>query len=378
MDTVIYKSSALTLTFTDASIQTASGTTTSWLPVITPWTGSPSCSTEVYAQPDHDAILFDPYYQTSVVPGANTAPCLPPEATAWWDQGADQAVLLGPTFVCPSAYSAVETLVVNSATQQTLCCPSNFGLYMPMTQLTKGVFPSQCTSMMSSGESYTYMTSTSGSWGSYTDHLKDDYTIYAIPVNGFNVQAKTTTSLSIASATNLVTSTSTTGITGFTLAPVLATTSNPQSTSSPPSKLSSDTTSPSPSPSPSPNSPIFNIAVGIGIGVGVGIVLLISACIPLYKLWKRRRPNPQGQIQYDDPEPSQQYENQLQIYHHQQQFQEAQPPIFFSEIDGAERVSAVVGCSPVFELSDKRQTDSWVKDMMVANQEELWMESPIR
>ncbi|KAF7925422.1 uncharacterized protein EAE97_010503 [Botrytis byssoidea] len=32
----------------------------------------------------------------------------------------------------------------------------------------------------------------------------------------------------------------------------------------------------------------------------------------------------------------------------------------------------------VFEMSDKRQTDSWVKEMMIANQEELWMESPIR
>ncbi|KAI9640489.1 hypothetical protein NHQ30_011235 [Ciborinia camelliae] len=334
MNRVTYKSSDLTLTFTDAIIQTVSGTLTSWLPVTTPWTAFASCSTEVYAQLDHNAILFDPYYQTSVVPGANSAPCLPPEATAWWDQEIDNVILLGPTFVCPLAYSAVETLVANSATQQTLCCPSSFGLHIPM--ITKGAFPSQCTSMISSGASYIYMTSTSGAWGLYTEEITDPYTVYAIPVNGFNIHSTTTISTLATPATNpattpatnpatsLVTSTGTAITPVITLASASATVSNAQ-----PASLS------------------LKDAVGVGIGVCVGVLLLVGAFILIYRRWKRRQQSTHGEINQSEQEPPHQHENQLQPS------RETHSRNIYHDVDGANQ-NSMKRSMAVFELGDQR------------------------
>ncbi|KAF7917560.1 hypothetical protein BELL_0969g00010 [Botrytis elliptica] len=61
-----------------------------------------------------------------------------------------------------------------------------------------------------------------------------------------------------------------------------------------------------------------------------------------------------------------------------QNFADRGPSILYPE--SVERVyrSPTNRRTAVFEMSDKRQTDSWVKEMMIANQEELWMESPIR
>jgi hypothetical protein len=114
----------VTTTFPGASLQTVAGTTTSWLPITTAWASNAACSTQAYAQQNHAPILFDPFYQTVVDPDTTSEPCLPPEATAWWNQAADAPISLGPTFSCPAAYSAVETIVRNSATQEVLCCPS--------------------------------------------------------------------------------------------------------------------------------------------------------------------------------------------------------------------------------------------------------------
>lgn len=52
--------------------------------------------------------------------------CLPPQVSSWWSQnaGANPYTALGPTFVCPEAYSAVQTVVVNSALEEVFCCPS--------------------------------------------------------------------------------------------------------------------------------------------------------------------------------------------------------------------------------------------------------------
>jgi hypothetical protein len=114
----------VTTTFPGASLQTVAGTTTSWLPITTAWASNAACSTQAYAQQNHAPILFDPFYQTAVAPDTASEPCLPPEATAWWNQAADAPISLGPTFSCPAAYSAVETIIRNSATQEVLCCPS--------------------------------------------------------------------------------------------------------------------------------------------------------------------------------------------------------------------------------------------------------------
>ncbi|KAF7877367.1 hypothetical protein EAF04_001049 [Stromatinia cepivora] len=183
-------------------------------------------------------------------------------------------------------------------------------------------------------------------------------------MNTVNAQRTTATPPSITSATNLISSTSTTEITSSS---VPATTSVIQFASSSLPKLSSNTT---------PESPSLNVAIGAGIGVGIAIVFLIAACVPIYKLYKRRQQAAQGQNQYNHQEPAHPYATQYPLYY--QQFQEMQlASNFHQEVDGSNRKS-MDRRTAVFEMSDKRQTDSWVKEMMQANQEELWMESPIR
>ncbi|KAJ8067915.1 hypothetical protein OCU04_003500 [Sclerotinia nivalis] len=183
-------------------------------------------------------------------------------------------------------------------------------------------------------------------------------------MNTVNSQSTTDTPPSITSAINLISLTSTTEITSV---PVVATVSITQSASSSQPKLSSNTT---------PESFSLNLAIGIGIGVGIAIVLLIAACVPIYKIWKQRQQAAQGQNQYNHQEPPHPYETQYPMYY--QQFQEMQlASNFHQEADRSSRKS-MDRRTAVFEMSDKRQTDSWVKEMMQANQEELWMESPIR
>jgi hypothetical protein len=114
-------------TFSDEILETNSGTVTAWLPLSTPWLSIQACSSQIYAQRaglGANFIAFDPLYGLEI--SASAIPCLPSEVSAWYLQGQNSptTTLLGPTFVCPGAYSAVETILVNSQTQQILCCPS--------------------------------------------------------------------------------------------------------------------------------------------------------------------------------------------------------------------------------------------------------------
>jgi hypothetical protein len=115
-------------TFSDEILETNSGTVTTWLPLSTPWLSIQACSSQIYAQRaglGANLIAFDPLYGLEI--SASAIPCLPSEVTAWYLQAQTNSLtttLLGPTFVCPGAYSAVETILVNSKTQQILCCPS--------------------------------------------------------------------------------------------------------------------------------------------------------------------------------------------------------------------------------------------------------------
>lgn len=53
--------------------------------------------------------------------------CLPPQATAWWNQGdlglIGTTTLLGPV-TCPEAYTTATTTVLNSQSTFVACCPS--------------------------------------------------------------------------------------------------------------------------------------------------------------------------------------------------------------------------------------------------------------
>jgi len=105
--------------------QTVNGAVTAWLPLSTPGVLIPACSSQIYAQV-LGFFAFNPLFGLSISPNAPT--CLPTEVTASWSQQLEPKVptttLLGPTFVCPAAYSAVTTIMVDITSQQILCCPS--------------------------------------------------------------------------------------------------------------------------------------------------------------------------------------------------------------------------------------------------------------
>ena len=120
-----------TVTFADESLQVGTGTLiTAWLPISTPWVSSSDCSTQIYAQRaglGGNLIAFDPLYGQKILLllSISAIPCLPPEVTSsWYQSNAAVTTLLGPIFTCPGAYSGVQTILINSFTRQTLCCPS--------------------------------------------------------------------------------------------------------------------------------------------------------------------------------------------------------------------------------------------------------------
>ncbi len=121
---------ATTTTFSK-SVQLGNGNlVTAWLPLSTPWPSIASCSAQIYAKnsgPGATLLAYDPLYGQSIFPLASTqVPCLPPQVTSSWQQNSNPGIttLLGPMFVCPAAYSAVQTILINTTTQHILCCPS--------------------------------------------------------------------------------------------------------------------------------------------------------------------------------------------------------------------------------------------------------------
>jgi hypothetical protein len=117
----------MSVTATDLTVGTLAGTPVVFFPVPTPWPSSAGCDNYIYRQLNGGSIIaWDPVYP-SLATGAES--CYPPQQSSWWfqDASAKPSTALGPTFVCPEAYSAVHSTVLNSAsstqTQYTYCCP---------------------------------------------------------------------------------------------------------------------------------------------------------------------------------------------------------------------------------------------------------------
>jgi hypothetical protein len=103
------------------SLTTESGTITAWLPVLTPYPSIAACSSQVFRN-DGGIIAFDPYFPGHM--GDTGVHCLPQELSlSWWQRDAGTTTILGPTFVCPEAWSVVKTIEYPTAVQS-LCCPS--------------------------------------------------------------------------------------------------------------------------------------------------------------------------------------------------------------------------------------------------------------
>jgi hypothetical protein len=120
--------------------QTTSGTTTTFLPRITPFTGPAICSDWTHNLATYDSELsstylyaWDPLYGLYI---NESVTCQPAEATTWAvglssraslssassDLG-DSVTILAP-FSCPGNWTAAWSSTENPSTSATVCCPS--------------------------------------------------------------------------------------------------------------------------------------------------------------------------------------------------------------------------------------------------------------
>ncbi|EPE26280.1 hypothetical protein GLAREA_02192 [Glarea lozoyensis ATCC 20868] len=182
------------------SITTESGTITAWLPILTPYASIAACSSQIYRIAS-DIIAYDPYFPIGM--GVTGLHCLPEELSlSWWQRDTETTTVLGPTFMCPEAYSAVSTVSFPSSIQ-TLCCPSSYQLTVSIIGLT---FASQCTSKFTPGETifYNEYQPSSNTWqrtSSVVAASASPSFAYGFHMNGFNFVPATSTSSSITGST---------------------------------------------------------------------------------------------------------------------------------------------------------------------------------
>ena len=109
--------------------ETHTGTTTSWLPLITAPPADPRCGSHLYS-PDgahHTLVAYDPHLEAV----ANIT-CLPREAVEWYTQknlpyGATTGVVtsLGP-MICPNGYTTASTSKKDQSSTMVFCCPFDY------------------------------------------------------------------------------------------------------------------------------------------------------------------------------------------------------------------------------------------------------------
>ncbi|SPO06204.1 uncharacterized protein DNG_08893 [Cephalotrichum gorgonifer] len=193
-------------TSTSISTLIVSGTPLTFIPVMsTPWPQPSDCAV-TWRRGDLTVMAHDVIYGMSFASEVQT--CWPPDFTSSWAQAhiAETYSVFGPTFQCPEAYHAVQTAIVGEDVNRVFCCPSSYSLNIP--QPISYAWPSQCTSIATSGQVITYLGSHHSSDGGVTNRIvsstvgKDEVTLYGIPVNGFNVAVSISTPTASPSDTN--------------------------------------------------------------------------------------------------------------------------------------------------------------------------------
>jgi len=159
---------------------TSAGATTSFLPLSTAWPLTAQCSSLFVSHPQNNGLFaFDP---ASAI--HNSAPqCLPPEATAWWDQssGTTLTELGGYSMVCPGAYTTATTTVIDSLSTLVGCCPSSYDF----VTWASAPIPNQCSSVLPA-QVVTYVQSDSaGSWSTTSTTIATPSSVWAVQINGY-------------------------------------------------------------------------------------------------------------------------------------------------------------------------------------------------
>lgn len=107
------------------------GTITSWIPLITPYSILPECTSALMRWDTAEAVIaFDPGFGISV---DHRSQCGPKAVTAWWDQdrlgpNIETITSLGPLLACPEPYVQVATSVLDASSTLVGCCPSSVAL----------------------------------------------------------------------------------------------------------------------------------------------------------------------------------------------------------------------------------------------------------
>ncbi|KAK4449849.1 hypothetical protein QBC34DRAFT_462464 [Podospora aff. communis PSN243] len=188
-----------------------SGTAVLLYPVPTPWPKPADCTQYIYRQQNNGLLLaHDPMYPSIIEQRAQS--CFQPEVSSWWLQPttANPSSALGPTFVCPESYTTVHTTTLpnsNSAAAQTqyiYCCPPDFTLGAIFPPNIRSV--AQCTSTLAPGASLSFQSLTPISGASTpvpssTIVTSSAATVFAPPVNGYNIVQRQSATTSTATAT---------------------------------------------------------------------------------------------------------------------------------------------------------------------------------
>jgi len=263
------------------TLATLSGTKVLMYPVPTAWPLSAGCDKYIYRQSNGGLILaYDVMYPLIVE--AKAASCFHTENSLWWLQadGLSTSTALGPTFACPQSYSAVHSIVESdaaAATHYTYCCPPGFqsGTIFP----TNVRSVNQCTSTVQPGGTVSYMTFTNVNNAQTVSPTSTVVavsvaTVFAPPVNGYNIVRRAVDGASSDSSVASTTGTGSAGTTGGS-----RTAGNSQSTSPPGGSGLVDPVAQSSGPSSS-------TIAGAAIGGVIGILLLVAVA---FFLGRRRR-----------------------------------------------------------------------------------------
>ncbi|KFY70838.1 hypothetical protein V498_10182, partial [Pseudogymnoascus sp. VKM F-4517 (FW-2822)] len=193
--------------------------------------------------------------------------CLPPPATTWWQQS-DPSIeySIGPTIVCPQAYTTATTSVHDSSIF-VACCPSNYALN---TVADHGAAV-QCQSFMQSGDVVTivdYKTFTSNNglnsaWVTAVSTATGAVVVDGIQMNGWIFSTSTTYSSSTSTSTGPGSTSATSASSGSSNMPTASATNT-----------GGLDTSSATSPTSEPPSGGLSSSTKIGLGVSIAGCLL--------------------------------------------------------------------------------------------------------
>ncbi|KAJ2902384.1 hypothetical protein MKZ38_000630 [Zalerion maritima] len=242
-----------------------SGDVTSFVPLTTRYTYSPSCS-EAFRLNGPSLVAFDPGYGLDI---DSDMICQPGAVTTWWEQarlGINQdehtAVSLGP-MKCPSGWSTLASSTKDKSSTLAMCCPPGYTLNGGV----EGSITGDCLSKVRSGDVLAFASTSTDTevWIMTTETLKTSSVVGAIAVVGWNIEIEETSTPG-SSTTESATSTTASSDTQ----------ENTSATGSPDGDNNDN------------NSGGVPLATSVGVSVGVvcGVLLLVGFGV---FFWRRRR-----------------------------------------------------------------------------------------